>query len=269
MSSSTGPTPPPPPMYAAPVPPTASEPAGPGLSEPQRLINVFIAPRKTFEDLKRNPSWWVPWVIAAVFGIISAFLIGQKIDLERLAQHRAEQSKFAQQRLEQLTPAQREQAMRAQGSILKVTLYIRPIFGLLGGLIMAAVLMAVYNFALGAEVPFQRAMAIVFYASLPLLVKVVLLWLNLFVSSDPSGIDPDINPIATNPAFFMDPLANKFLYYLASGVDVIAIWVTVLLGIGFATASSNRKPSLGTSMVTMFVIYGILVVGGAAFGAAF
>ena len=77
MSSSTGPTPPPPPMYAAPVPPTASEPAGPGLSEPQRLINVFIAPRKTFEDLKRNPSWWVPWVIAAVFGIISAFLIGQ------------------------------------------------------------------------------------------------------------------------------------------------------------------------------------------------
>lgn len=269
MSSPTGPTPPPPPMYAAPVPPVAPEPAGPGLSEPQRLVNIFIAPKKTFEDLKRNPSWWVPWVIAAVFGIISAVLIGQKVDLERLAQHRTEQSKFAQQRLEQLSPAQREQAMRTQGTILKITFYMRPIFGLLGGLIMAAILMAVYNFALGAEVPFQRAMAVVFYACLPLLVKVVLLWLNLLISSDPSGIDPDINPVATNPGFFMDPQANKFLYFLASGVDVIAIWVTVLFGIGFATASSNRKPSLGTSMATMFVIYGILVVGGAAIASAF
>jgi Yip1-like protein len=270
MSSPTGPTPPPPPVYATPVPPTAPEPAGPGLSEPQRLVNVFIAPSKTFEDLKRNASWWVPWVIAAVFGIISAFLIGQKVDLERLAQHRTEQSKFAQQRLEQLSPAQREQAMRTQATILKITLYIRPIFGLLGGLIVAAVLMAVYNFVLGAEVPFQRAMAVVFYASLPLLVKVVLLWLNLFISSDPSGIDPDINPVATNPGFFMDPQqANKFIYYLASGVDVIAIWVTVLMGIGFAKASSNRKPNLGTSMATMFVIYGILVVGGAAIASVF
>jgi uncharacterized membrane protein YeiB len=187
------------------VPPTAPEPAGPGLSEPQRLVNVFIAPRKTFTDLQRNPSWWVPWLISAVFGIISAFLIGQKVDLERLAQHRTEQSKFAQQRLEQLSPAQREQAMRTQATILKVTLYIRPIFALLGGLIMAAVLMAVYNFVLGAEVPFQRAMAVVFYASLPLLIKVILFWLNLFINSDPSGIDPDINPVATNPGFFMDP----------------------------------------------------------------
>jgi Yip1-like protein len=269
MSSPTGSTPPPQPMYATPVPPTAPEPAGPGLSEPQRLINVFIAPRKTFEDLKRNPSWWVPWAIAAVFGIISAFLIGQKVDLVRLSQHRLEQSKIAQRSIEQLSPEQREQAMSRQASILKITYYFRPIVGLLGGLIMAAVLMAVYNFVLGAEVPFQRAMAVVFYASLPLLVKVVLLWVNLFISSDPSGIDPDINPVATNPGFFMDPQANKFIYFLASGVDVIAIWITALLGIGFAAASSNRKPSLATSMTTMFVIYGLLVVGGAAVASVF
>ena len=129
--------------------------------------------------------------------------------------------------------------------------------------------MAVFNFVLGAEVPFQRAMAIMFYASLPSLVKVVLLCLTLLFNSDPSGIDPDINPVATNPGFFMDPHANKFIYFLASGLDVIGIWVFILLGIGFASASSNRKPSLGTSMMTMFVIYAILVVGGAAVASAF
>jgi len=93
--------------------------------------------------------------------------------------------------------------------------------------------------------------------------------LSLLFGSDPSGIDPDINPVATNPGFFMDSQNNKFIYYLASGIDVISIWVTVLMGIGFATASSNRKPTLSTALATMFVVYGILVVGGAAFASSF
>lgn len=251
------------------MPPTNGEPAAPALSEPQRLINVFIAPSKTFTDLKRNASWWVPWLISALFTLATAFVIVQKVDVPRLAQHRAEQSKFAQQRLEQATPEQREQSMRLQATILKVQYFIRPVFGLLFGLIAAAILMAVFNFILGAEVPFQRAMAVVFYASLPSLIKLVLLCLTLFFNSDPSGLDPDINPVATNVGFFLDPQGNKFIYYLASGIDAIAIWVTILTGIGFATVSSNRKPSMATAITTMFVIYGILVVGGAALGAAF
>ena len=268
MNFPTSQTPPPPSPYP-PSTPAAAEPAGPGLSEAQRLVNVFISPRKTFEDLKRKPSWWVPWLISAIFSLLAAFVIVQRVDIPRLNQTRIEKSKFAQQRLEQLSAEQREQSMRLQATILKVQFFIRPVFGLLAGLITAAILMAVFNFILGAEVPFPRALAVVFYAFLPMLIKVVLLCLTLFFNSDPGGIDPDINPVATNPAFFMDPQASKFLYYLASGVDVIAIWVTVLLAIGFATASSNRKPSLGTAIMTMFVIYGIVTVGGAAIASAF
>lgn len=269
MSSPTGSTPPPPPMYAAPVPPTAPEPAGPGLSEPQRLVNIFIAPKKTFEDLKRNPSWWVPWLISAIFALAAAFVIVQKVDLPRLAQHRLEQSQFGQRQLEQASPADRERILRVQTTSLKVVFFVRPIFGLIFGLIIAAVLMAVFNFLLAAEVSFQRAMAIVFYGSLPGLLKTVLVCLSLLFSADPGGMDPDINPVATNPGFFMDPQNGKFLYYLASGVDVIAIWIVVLLAIGFATVSNNKKLTIGTAITTMFTIYAILTLVGAAIGSAF
>jgi len=269
MNFPTSQTPPPPVPGQPAMPAMPPEPAGPGLSEAQRLINVFIAPRKTFADLKRKPSWWVPWLISAIFSVAAAMVIVQKVDMPRLSEHRFEQSKFGQRQLEQVSPAQREQMIRSQAGILKITFFIRPLFGLLGGLIAAAILMAIFNFMLGAEVPFQRAMAIVFYASLPALIKVVLLCLSLLFGSDPSGIDPDINPVATNPGFFMDPQNNKFIYYLASGIDVISIWVVVLMGIGFATASSNRKPTLSTALATMFVVFGILVVGGAAFASAF
>ena len=267
--SSTGPTPPPP-MYADPLPPIPPEqPATPGLSEPQRLVNVFIAPKKTYADLQRNPSWWVPWLVSAVFTLIFSIVAVQKIDMTRFLQEQIDRSPRAQKRLENLTPEQRAQGLAIQATITKFTFYAAPVFTLLGGLIIAAVLMAVYNFILGAEVPFQRAMAIVFYSGIPGILGTILLIISFLASSDPNTIDISRNPMPTNPAFFMDPQGNQVLYSLASSIDVFRIWWVCLLGLGFSVASSNRKPSVGTSLTTAFVCYGILVLIGIGFKVAF
>ncbi|HET8888364.1 MAG TPA: YIP1 family protein [Candidatus Angelobacter sp.] len=269
MSSPTGPTPPPPPMYAAPVPPTAPEPTGPGLSEPQRLVNVFIAPSKTFADLKRNPSWWVPWLISAVFTLIFSVIAVQKIDMARFVQEQIDRSPRAQKRLENLTPEQRAQGMAIQATFTKVGFYAAPILTLLGGLIVAAVLMFVYNFILGAEVPFPRAMAVVFYAGIPGILGTILLIISFLASSDPNTIDITRNPMPTNPAFFMDPEGNKVLYGLASAIDIFKIWWVCLIGLGFSAASSNKKPNVATSITAAFVCYGIVVLIGIGFKVIF
>jgi FtsH-binding integral membrane protein len=268
MSSPTGPTPPPPPIYSAPVPPTAPEPAGPGLSQAQRLINIFIAPRKTFEDLKRNPSWWVPWAVTGIFIMIFGVVAVQKIDMARFIQEQIDKSPSAQRRMEQVSPEQRQKAIAMQATGTKVVFYIYPVFTLLGGLLIAAVLMAVYNFILGAEVPFQRAMAVVFYSFVPLTISTVLLTVSLLASSDPNTIDLT-NPMPTNPGFFMDPQGNKFVYAIASSLDIFSIWVVALLGLGFAASSSNRKPSIGTGITTMFIVFAIFVLGRAAWRSLF
>src|SRR5215831_5047615 len=98
----------PPPPMAAPIPP-AAQPAQPGLSEASRLINTFIAPRKTFEDLKQNSSWWVPLVLSLVMSLAFGILAVQKIDIPRFVQQQIDKSPSAQKRLEQATPQQREQ----------------------------------------------------------------------------------------------------------------------------------------------------------------
>ncbi|HEU4417055.1 MAG TPA: YIP1 family protein, partial [Candidatus Angelobacter sp.] len=125
------------------------------------------------------------------------------------------------------------------------------------------------NFVLGAEVPFQRAMAVVFYSFVPLIISTVLLTISVLVSSDPNTIDFSANPMPTNPAFFMDPTGNKFLYTIASSLDIFKIWLVILLGLGFATASSNRKPTTSTGITTMFVIFAILTIASAAIKSMF
>jgi Yip1 domain len=258
-----------PPPIAAPLDPGA-QPSQPGLSETARLMNVFIAPRKTFEDLKRNSSWWVPWLITTAFGLIFAVIAVQKMDTVRIARQQIEQSKLAQRQFEQLSPEQQEQNLQIRAKVTKYFFFIIPILGIVGALIVAAVLMAIFNFGFAAEVPFSRALAIVFYSFLPRIILAVLLCVSVLVAADPNTIDiAGGNPMPTNPAFFMDPQGNKFLYGLLSGLDVMALWVTALLGLGFSAASPNRKLTAKTGITTMMVIYGVLVLIGATFKAIF
>lgn len=74
-----------------------SEATQPALSEPARLVNVFFAPSRTFQNLKRRSSWWVPWLILSVFSLLATIAVSQKIGFERITRQQIEHSGRAQQ----------------------------------------------------------------------------------------------------------------------------------------------------------------------------
>jgi hypothetical protein len=70
-------------MAAAPVPPISSAPVPqPALSEPARIVNTFIAPSKTFTDLRRSAAWWGPLILIAIFSTAFLATIGKQIGYE-------------------------------------------------------------------------------------------------------------------------------------------------------------------------------------------
>ena len=261
MSSPTGPTPPPPPMYPVASSPVTPEPTGPGLSEPQRLVNTFIAPSKTFTDIRRNASWWVPLLLISIFSIAFFVMIDKKVGFDQVARTMLASNKAIQQ----LDPAQQEQAYARTAIGLKVGEYAAPIFILIYVLITAAVLMATFNFMMDAQVSFSQSMAIVMYGWLPGILSAILAMFAL-AFGDPEGFRMD-NPIGTNPAHFMDPTSTpKFLYAMLTSVDVISLWIVVLIGIGFAL-NAKKKISTGSAIATVAVWYFIIKLVGAGFAA--
>lgn len=261
MSSPTGPTPPPPPMYSAPMPPAVPEPAGPGLSEPQRLVNTFFAPSKTFIDIRRNASWWVPLLLISIFSISFFVMIDKKVGFEQVARNMLANNKAIQQ----LDPAQQEQAYARTAIGLKVGEYAAPVFILIYVLIIAAVLMATFNFMMDAQVSFGQSMAIVMYGWLPGILSAILAMFAL-AFGDAEGFRMD-NPIGTNPAHFMDPATtSKFLYAMLTSIDVISIWMIVLIGMGFAL-NAKKKISTGSAITVVAVWYFIAKLCGAGFAA--
>jgi len=75
-------------MAAVPVPPTSNPvvDAAP-LSEPACLLNTFIAPSKTFTDLRRSAAWWAPFLISLVVSVIFVAVVDQKVGFRRVVEN--------------------------------------------------------------------------------------------------------------------------------------------------------------------------------------
>ena len=83
------------------------------------------------------------------------------------------------------------------------------------------------------------------------MLKALLAIVSLLAGANPESFNFQ-NPVATNPGYFMDPVASPMLFRLASALDVITIWILVLNAIGFAAVSKLKR---GTTFAVVFGWY--------------
>lgn len=233
----------------------------PGLSEPARLINVFVAPSKTFTDIRRNASWWVPLLLVSIVSISFFILIDQKIGFDEVARHMMESNS----RVQQMQPDQQQRVISFTAASLRYGGYASPIFVLIYALVIAGVLLLTFNFGMDAQIPFSRAIAIVLYGWLPSIIGSLLAMLTLMLGN-PEGFRME-NPVGTNPAYFFDyATTSRFLYVFLSSFDVISLWIVALIGIGFAM-NAKKKISIGTAVTVVATWFFLYKLGSAALAA--
>jgi len=251
-------------MAAAPLSPVSASEAAP-LSEGARIIDTFIAPSKTFTDLRRNASWWAPFLLMVLVSGAMVYTAGQKVGFRKIMENQMQAQPKTQERLEKMPADQREQQMEKGAKLTQTISYVFPVFTLIIWLIIAAALFATFKFAVGADVSFKVSLAIVVYSALPLMLKTLLATVSIL-----AGMSPDSfsfrNPLATNPGYFMNPADNVFLYSVASSIDLFMIWTLVLTAIGFTCVSKIKS---GTAYAVVFGWWAFFTLAGAAIGAAF
>jgi hypothetical protein len=245
------------------TPAAVTEPQ-PGLSEGARLINTFIAPSKTFTDIRRNASWWAPWLVLSLVSLAFAFTVGKRVGYDQVVQNTFKMVPAQMEKIDKLPPEQKANAMRIQATIRKVTSYAAPVTTLLLLVIVAAILMGTFNFGAGAEATFKQSMAIVAFASLPNILKELFAIGVMFLPSfDPENFILQ-NPVATNPGFLIDPAGHMTTYALLSSLDVIGIWSLILIAIGFSCVTKVKRATAFAIMAGWWVFLIALGVGIAA-----
>jgi len=236
---------------------------GQPLSQAERVIDAFIAPSKTFTDILRDQSWWLPFLLGAILGYGYLFTIQKQVGWDTVTQNTLRQDPKASERLANATPEAKAQAETFTQGIIKYTFFASPLLALLVAALASVILWGTINVIFGGHATFGRVFAVWMYGTLPLLVKSILAIITLFAGLDKEAFNLS-NPVGTNPGFFLPAESAQWLLRLAGSFDVLWIWSLVLVGMGLAIVGKVKRGAGFTAVFGWWALILLIRVGYAA-----
>ncbi len=135
-----------------------------GLSQTARVVDTFTAPSKTFTDILRSTSWWLPFLLSVIVTYGFVFAMQSRIGWDKLTESGMKQNPKAAEQMANMPADQRANAMKTSVMITKIITYSVPLLGLIGTAIFALVLWATINFLFGGRATYGQVFAVWMYA---------------------------------------------------------------------------------------------------------
>jgi len=230
------------------------------ISEAGRITGVLLDPKPTFADIVARPSWILPIVLSIVVAIAFVYLFTSRVGWDRYFHQIAETNS----RMQQMEPAQRETAIQMQIKFGPIGGYVFGVLGpIIGALIIGAVVLLMAKLG-GGSPKFKQTFAISAWASLPRVIAGILAIVVMFIKN-PDEFNLQ-NPLAFNLGAFMEPPPNsgKFIYSLATSIDLFTIWTILLVAVGLMAAVRKMPFSKAFFLILIPWLIWIFVAAGLA-----
>jgi Yip1-like protein len=225
-----------------------------------RFIGVLTSPRDTFFSVAASPKWLGMLALTAVIvGIFTALPMTTEAGRQAaIDQQVTQMQSFGMTVSDQMY----EQMEKRSGTMPYTTavgaIVVTPIFAL----IIAGILFAIFNAALGGEATFKQVYAVYVHAGVISATSAVFSGIvNYFRGSMGS---------VANVGALLPMLSEKsFAGRLLGMVDVFLIWYIVVLAIGLAVLYRRRTQPIAISLLSIYAVIAIVIaliksrVGGA------
>jgi hypothetical protein len=240
---------------------TETAPIQAPLTETQRVIDTFVAPTKTFTDIRRKATFWGPLIIMIVVGVVFAFSVQQKIGWERVFENNLNQNPTKAEKLESAPNAETIKSISAKVTAVVSYAYFVPI--LIFTAIYALLLWATVNFGFGGKSTYGQIYAVSMYSSLVMNLKFLLGIVAIF-----AGLAPDSflinNPIGSNIGYYLSTDSPLFLRAVGMHIDIFEIWSLVLSVMGVAIVAKVSRGKAAAVVVGWWVLVVLITSGLAA-----
>jgi hypothetical protein len=225
-----------------------------------RFIGVLTSPRDTFASVAASPKWFGMIALTAVIVAIFTALpmtteAGRQAAIDQqVTQMQSFGVTVSDQMYEQLEKRSGTMPYTTAVSVLVVT----PIFGL----IVAGILFAIFNAAMGGEATFKQVFAILVHAG-------VISAVSAAFSGVVNYFRGSMGSVANLGALLPMLSEKSFAGLLLGMVDVFLIWYVVVLAIGLAVLYRRRTQPIAISLLSVYAVIAIVValiksrVGGA------
>jgi hypothetical protein len=213
---------------------------GAPLSQVERVVDTFVAPSKTFMDVRRSGSWWLPYILIVLCSYGLAFGVAQKVGWSQLVDNTLHENPKTEEKMSEMTPEQVAMQRKGTEIVFKVLFYGSPITTGIFLAIFALVLWGTINFGFGGKSTFNQVFCVTAYAWLIASLKSLLAVAVLYTGKASDSFTMD-SMVGTNPGYFIDtPGALKT--FLTS-FDIFQIWMMIALGIGLAIVARTKRSS--------------------------
>ena len=239
---------------------TETAPIEAPLTETQRVIDIFVAPSKTFTDIRRKATFWGPLVIMIVVGICYSFSVQQKIGWTRAVENMVHQG--SQAKAEQFDAAP-DSAKAIAAKFTAAGTYAYTVIILIITALIALLNWATVNFGFGGKSTYGQIYAVSMYASLVINIKFILAIIAVF-----AGLAPDSflisNPVGTNIGYYLSTDTPKWLTAFCMHLDLFEIWSVVLTVIGISIVARVSRGKAAAVVVGWWLIFVLVGVAAAA-----
>ncbi|HZT33592.1 MAG TPA: YIP1 family protein [Bryobacteraceae bacterium] len=235
----------------------------PPMSEVGRFAAVLTDPKRAYRDIVTRPRWWFPLGLVIVLALVFNTVYERRIGWERFMTQTFEtnprtQNLPAEQRARAIEQASRFASYAAYGGAIVGT----PAFAALE----AAVLLLLFNVALGAQLKFQTVFGVVTYSWIPAAISSSLAILVMFLKN-PDDFNLQ-NPLAFNLGAFLDPQSTaKWVLSLCTSLDLFSLWIVLLLAVGLASAA--RRITFGKSLAAVASLWVVMILLKSAWAGIF
>jgi hypothetical protein len=230
------------------------------LTETQRCVDVFVAPSKTFIDLRRKATFWGPLLVMIIVGIGFSYTVQKQIGWEQVFQNNINQAPAKAEKIESNPNAASIKAIFAK--VTAGAAYGYFVIALLITLITSLLVWVSINFGFGGTAKYSQIYAVSLYASLVMNIKFLLGIIAIF-----AGLAPDSfliqNPVGSNVGYYLSTDLPLWLRSFCAHLDIFEIWSIVLSVIGVSIVARVSKGKAAVVVVGWWIIF-ILIAAGAA-----
>jgi hypothetical protein len=235
-----------------------------------RLGGVYVSPRTAFQEIGGAPTILVPIIVLVVIGLLSGFYLTRSLDLQSIATAQMERA-VDQGRM---TKEQLEQQLPMVSRLIGTSIMISAALGSLLISLAVAGYAKLFSAFAGAENRFKTVFCATIYAVLAVSIVQSVLLLLILHFKGPEEVDvTNVNSLlasnlgAVLAGILGEDALPQFVMSLARSVDIFAIWLIVLLAIGYSSVS--RKLKTTTAATWLAVTYGVIAVARAVIASIF
>jgi hypothetical protein len=238
------------------IPPPPPKPDEPGVFED--LIDIFTSPAKVFARRAKGGSAAAYFIVAialAVLGYTARPVMDPIMDVQMQKGMQAAMKANPNMNADQM----------AQGLAFQRKLYpvyyvaIPPL-----AIFFLGIFVWVIGKVFGAAVTVGSSIMIATFAYVPRLLGSVITDVQALMAKDTSTF-VNMSQLSVGPARFMDPNATGAVLLSAlTRVDLLVIWTTVLIGVGYAAAGKLSKGRAAAAATTCWVLGSLWIIWGAS-----